>query len=556
MTARARGQALVLFALTLLVLTVMVMITLSMGMKAKERMELQTLADASAYSNAVATARTFNALAIMNRVQVAHTVSTLGNISLISWATLYYSHARTAAILFDEMAEPYDTAVGLACFFLSPFSAMCLPCTLAWLQMGLARSAMNNHANAVRLKLRQDANWVFTPDINRRWQAMLSIYQSQQALRDTLISKLGEPGGVVGNELLAAAALFNPGAVTSSDATQAVNQRELTDALLERADQFGPNTYHFGRIAMASRGNPWLRARAYDTPQSDPNWSWELTQKVLLRGGACDVDRDGSKRGRGYLASNFPAWSTAPTGNPGEVRADDFGRVQCYVGPLAEALGAAFFDWSFCFLGVPLIAANLIGHGGLKSETRVSGRTGAETSIHRAIHAAGSSNQQTENIHPAITEHAKRTVPPFVDLDHSQLANPENLYGQPKNYAAFVRDYSSSAEPWDLNFRFHLTSPGEQIDLAGATTFGAPLMTALGTGVVYYHRRDRYAETPNLFMPYWRAGLTRLTIDRGPSGSGQPGFDGELADVLDGLGGADFSQAYQSLRANGYLGFD
>ena len=61
----ARGQNLVLLALSMLLLTFLVLMTLSIGMKAKARMELQTVADATAYSNSVATARTMNSIAVM-----------------------------------------------------------------------------------------------------------------------------------------------------------------------------------------------------------------------------------------------------------------------------------------------------------------------------------------------------------------------------------------------------------------------------------------------------------------------------------------------------------
>ena len=56
-----------LFCLTLLLLTLMVCMTLSIGMKAKEKMELKTAADAAAYSQAVATARTYNSISVLSR---------------------------------------------------------------------------------------------------------------------------------------------------------------------------------------------------------------------------------------------------------------------------------------------------------------------------------------------------------------------------------------------------------------------------------------------------------------------------------------------------------
>ncbi|WP_338871188.1 pilus assembly protein [Myxococcus stipitatus] len=87
----SRGQALVLFALTLLLLALMVLMTLGFGMRAKERVEIQMAADAAAYSQAVATARTFNAISVMNRAQVAHMVAMAGTQALISRSSQVYA---------------------------------------------------------------------------------------------------------------------------------------------------------------------------------------------------------------------------------------------------------------------------------------------------------------------------------------------------------------------------------------------------------------------------------------------------------------------------------
>ncbi|NOJ92955.1 pilus assembly protein [Corallococcus coralloides] len=86
-----RGQALVLFSLTFLLLTLMVLGTLGFGMRAKERVEIQMAADAAAYSQAVSTARTFNAIAVMNRAQIAHMVAMAGTQSMISYGSQQYA---------------------------------------------------------------------------------------------------------------------------------------------------------------------------------------------------------------------------------------------------------------------------------------------------------------------------------------------------------------------------------------------------------------------------------------------------------------------------------
>src|SRR5687767_7528480 len=86
--SRPHGQTLVLFCLTMLLVTLMVTLTLSFSMKVREKMEAQHVADLAAYSSAVATARTFNSVALMRRAQTAHLVAMSGVQSLISWTTV------------------------------------------------------------------------------------------------------------------------------------------------------------------------------------------------------------------------------------------------------------------------------------------------------------------------------------------------------------------------------------------------------------------------------------------------------------------------------------
>ncbi|HCF61121.1 MAG TPA: hypothetical protein DFS52_24380, partial [Myxococcales bacterium] len=57
---RRRGQALAIAALIMLLTFVAVMLTFAIGNRTREKVKLQSIADAGAYSLAVAGARTFN----------------------------------------------------------------------------------------------------------------------------------------------------------------------------------------------------------------------------------------------------------------------------------------------------------------------------------------------------------------------------------------------------------------------------------------------------------------------------------------------------------------
>jgi len=100
MKTAPRGQNLVLLALTMLFLALMVTMTLGLGLRIRQKHELQNLADAAAYSNAVMEARAFNNMALINRLQVSYWVAMAADESLISWtgyARGMASGARQAA---------------------------------------------------------------------------------------------------------------------------------------------------------------------------------------------------------------------------------------------------------------------------------------------------------------------------------------------------------------------------------------------------------------------------------------------------------------------------
>ncbi len=82
----------------------MVCMTLSIGTKVKEKMELETAADAAAYSQAVATARTYNSISVLNRALMSNMVAMAGVQSLISWSSFYRARAQRGAS--DRLRHP------------------------------------------------------------------------------------------------------------------------------------------------------------------------------------------------------------------------------------------------------------------------------------------------------------------------------------------------------------------------------------------------------------------------------------------------------------------
>src|SRR5688572_23441846 len=98
---RARGQTMVLFASTMLLVVVMACMTLSITSRVRQKLELQTIADAAAYSNAVATARGMNSVGLINRTIVSHWVVMLGIEANHAWGT-------SVAAIMDGFAHGLD----------------------------------------------------------------------------------------------------------------------------------------------------------------------------------------------------------------------------------------------------------------------------------------------------------------------------------------------------------------------------------------------------------------------------------------------------------------
>ena len=142
----------------------------------------------------------------------------------------------------------------------------------------------------------------------------------------------------------------------------------------------------------------------------------------------------------------------------------------------------------------------------------------------------------------------------FYWQDYNQaVANDlDDLYGQPKNYALLQIDHSAARpDPFQLltRFRFSATGPGSSVNLTGLTaTDGTDLSksSALSAGLAYYHRKGHWREQPNLFNPFWRAGLVRADIDQ----------QARTRDMFDALNATDpvSADAMRKLYREGYRG--
>ena len=105
----------VLMVISLFLLTLMVTVTLSIGSKVREKMEVQAVADAAAYSNAAVTARVYNEIALLSRAQIGHMVSMAAVQSLISWSSIYEANVAAVALGYGVMSGWHGTTAAICC---------------------------------------------------------------------------------------------------------------------------------------------------------------------------------------------------------------------------------------------------------------------------------------------------------------------------------------------------------------------------------------------------------------------------------------------------------
>ncbi|MFL5358589.1 pilus assembly protein TadG-related protein [Archangium sp.] len=498
-----RGQTLVLFALTLLLLVLMVCMTLSIGMKAREKMELETVADAAAYSNSVQTARAFNAISLMNRALMGHMVAMTGVESLISWSSYYRASIHGAVQAYDKPYKVY-AAIALAncpCAITNPTCAKYCQCATQ------AMSDISQTQGDLRDADQQlDSLWksLDPPAGDEALGLQISsISDEQNALFDNVMSDFSSAG--LANAIAAEA---NKGARFGDElkalaSSKAVNQREINGdencggngAACTRRD--AGHKLHFVYAAMGSRGYAFVTGR---------NAGNRIRSRLQTLMPARDTLPRLTNIGSGYFPAEGKLSHSANPNDATELAADDHGSLML-----------------------------LFNRGQAPCPTSLPGNSSPKAHV-RSTHLAdtgdehtwtGGSDDGTQKEHHTM---GKCTLcpgmwPPHMDYNFNLVTDPGNNWGQPKSYAVIQRDYgdrpAALADPWNLLFRFRFSSSGPPVlfDNTGnelSTNPGTKIAkaTALSAGITYYKRAGQHwKEPPNFLNPFWRATLVSAHVD-------------------------------------------
>lgn len=486
MKRRRRGQTLLLMALTMLLLVIMVTITLSIGMRAREKMELQTMADAAAYSNAVASARVYNTISVWNRAQVSHMVVLAGAQSHISYSSWYLATLQTTAIAAGAAA----TACGLACA--NPWLAcMCPSCV----NTGRVAIAFQREFNQVRNRYQNldrlagvEARLLQTRAANygRMGQGLYLLHLANvaQGLLNPDVLRLAVPDagrrgeydfltsadvGVTAAELgLRARQQSSRGpypslpAAHGSRESEFIRNRGIASLIPPvRPTLLFAQNQGLGTPSIAS-GGAYFGRGMHDTHERDAQESW-----------ACDHGVSSA----GLVFGGCLPWVVPPVPTTARLRSTDS-------------------------------AANRSEHTWTPGGSAHSGNA-------RNVHALGSCGGRCPSVW--VLRQEFNINPDDVNESNAR----DDQWKQPKHLVALERNYSARTvqDPWNLAFNFSvLGGSGAQVDIGRQNTGGMNRQLALSAGMTYYHRHMDdvgldWQEPPNFFNPFWRATLVPADID-------------------------------------------
>lgn len=535
-----RGQTLVLFALTLLLVALMVVMTLSFSVKVRERIELQTAADTTAFSNAVATARTFNNIAVLSRAQIAHGVAQLGAQSLVSWTTMYRSYLNGTKKAFknSEKLYQYNKDFGCPCAKKERCARMCRCGTKGLNDLQKLQNELQKEDDRVD-KIFKSMDAAAGRQVLFMQVAQAALYAEQQEVYRRLVDKLNsqELAEPILDKLAEGG---TRGEWSAPPAAGEVSEEEVSGGVFCKdsgavCDPMPLTVAHAVNAAMGSRGWRFTTHRKLE----DYAPHQENLQRVIL-----PPDQVTIVRGEGTsFFSEDGAASLLPPYAPAAAALDE-GSINTVYEHTAHGGGPPCPSTWGETIGQEDIKVEL--KGGAKPVHTWMGGKDDSAFVHFLTPCSGGPSSC-----PGVW-------PAFLDYNLRQVANERNNFGQPKNFAVIRRDASvRGPDPWNLLYKLEFTRT-DKLD-ARLDSPGRSVSTALSTGIAYYHRGsslpistpviggDHWSEPPNLLNPYWRATLIAPDVDnKGPA---------DAVRTLNSSGAGEYARAFEALLNQGYGGY-
>jgi len=489
----------VLFALMLLVLSLTVLVTLGIASRVHDRMEAQITADAAAYSEAVLTARTFNAISLVNRAQVGKMVAMAGVESLISW---------TGAGL-GNMSELTDTVIPAAAA-----SGKCAP-ELAALTNAITAA---NVVKAARFETLDDDAGHQARDIQGSASGLRDV---QTGLLKSLVSQLAQSTTTGVPNVCPACTPPQPPLLPS------VPARNLVKKLAQGANP---------QLDTPASGGDWKSIQEVKDAVGLTDSSPTTDSVYATMGSIGDSFVNSRNQGSGGFASGMTHYGAKGISGGSSGGGAGFGKLgEGFTASETVGTTSSYAAWaldrasSFSF---PLTCADgALVLTGTVTDAHVYSSELQQNDDEHVYGGADTVNPPDERHTMGACVACDGIWPFFLDYGLSVKGGPadkkENLYGQPVLYAMVERDYSKvKDDPWSLRFDFHFTPDGAEFDNGGRKPDGKvqkglsnkalepyTRQVALSAGLAYYHRHGHAKEPPNFFNPFWRATLVPPGID-------------------------------------------
>ncbi len=520
----------VLLALSMLFLTLMVTMTIGLGLRIRQKHEIQNMADAAAYSNAVMTARTFNNMAVINRLEVSYWVAQAADQSLISWTA--YAHAMPAGAYFAASKINATNCPANTWRVVQP--------KLRAFQSEVARS-IGSHLDGPR---------------NAGWQAAdTAAGKESMAIQTQIVSLRSEL-----NDRLRV------------DFYGAVRAQQLTEQIVAASQQHDISVINTGQGTTPNTAAT-VSMREVDCDFADPGIS-PYTYEEPHNSGLCLRATWSVNMLHAAMGTRGNPFLTGRTSIPGKVEqrlaqmAANHGVSISYT-----KNGSAYWSTHQSDGKAPFIGKEAWGDDHGTATVSIGGCTSPPMDIDAYVRSTHLLNHDDEhNWSPLDFENDR-----MPDVDHTmgdctpmcpsvwvrtvafQPSDAESdAWGQPKMVVALERDLQRAPYPWELNFKFPFSATGSASEWDGRgqqlhTRVGNGLsirrQTALATGIAYYHRREHWDEFPNLLNPFWRATLAPMDVDARVAG--------RSADVGKSLSAPEYRwqrDAYRTLIGAGFEG--
>ncbi len=545
----------VLLALTMLLVALMVTMTIGLGLRIKQKHELQNLADAAAFSNGVAAARTFNNAALLNRLEVAYWAALAADQSLIAWAS------ANEAVTWGAIQASMRMRTG-SCGITSPTPA-------GQLAQRAARNAALVAFEAQAQIYARGSDSTMSGDWDnmdraagnesQRFQGQVVGLRSELSVRPWHAMPTGDDNAPIKNRL-----------------ERLLLTQRLTNDIIANAGM-SASVSVIGSTATspasATGAQRLTHVEMFAQDEAAAAWSSWTADSVGATGTGLTMEGGWSDNMLQAALGSRDTWVAGHSGSPTKAhnRLNEFGNPLGIEVITAGGSGSGYWNATSAMHSGAFGRREAWGeqHGSIS--IRMGGCT-ESAPMHSYVRStaiefdndqhrwgSGSDNTDPAEVHTMLSCNPECPSVWVRTLGFNGNEAPNNAWGQPKLIVALQRDLAAEAAvrkfPWELNFNFAGTQwDGRGRRLHGAAGSSATLsrQTAYASSMVYYHRQRHWREYPNLLNPFWRATLVAIDVDSN-AGPGQ----GNSNDVRQSLIGSQFAlqrDAVLKLRDEGFRG--